>query len=125
MAVAAADLAAAVGDSADAAVRGNRGTNIVLQGQLQYRRTENEALNVFPGLGSTNTNTSITVPVSLNVVRNRTVNNFSVNVTHSQSASTNAFANVQNVGGLAGINYPSRPPRIRRTGACRGCHSPA
>ena len=87
--------------------QGNRGTNIVLQGQLQYRRTENEALNVFPGLESTNTNTSITVPLSLNVVHNRTVNNFSVNFTHSQLESTNAFANVQNVGGLAGINYPA------------------
>ena len=87
--------------------QGNRGTNVVLQGQLQYRRTENEALNVFPGLGSTNTNTSLTVPLSLNVVHNRTVNNFSVNFTHSQLESTNAFANVQNVGGLAGINYPT------------------
>ena len=84
-----------------------RGTNIVLQGQLQYRRTENEALNVFPGLGSTNTNTSLTVPLSLNIVHNRTVNNFSVNVAHSHSDATNEFAHVQNVGGLAGINYPT------------------
>ena len=87
--------------------QGGRGTNIVLQGQLQYRRTENEALNVFPGLGSTNTNTSVTVPLSLNIVHNRTVNNFSVNIAHSRNESTNAFANVQNVGGLAGINYPT------------------
>ena len=86
--------------------QGNRGTNIVLQGQLQYRHTENQGLNVFPGLGSTNSNTSLTVPISLNVVHNRTVNNFTVNITHSQSDSTNGFANVQNVGGLAGINYP-------------------
>jgi trimeric autotransporter adhesin len=87
--------------------QGNRGTNIVLQGQLQYRRNESEALNVFPGLGSTYTNSSITVPISLNVVHNRTVNNFSVNITHAESETTNAFANVQNVGGLAGINYPT------------------
>ena len=86
---------------------GGRGTNVVLQGQLQYRRTENEALNVFPGLGSTNTNTSLTVPLSLNIVHNRTINNFSVNVAHSRNDATNAFANVQNVGGLAGINYPT------------------
>jgi hypothetical protein len=64
-------------------------------------------LNVFPGLGSTNTNTSVTVPLSLNIVHNRTVNNFSVNIAHSRNESTNAFANVQNVGGLAGINYPT------------------
>ena len=79
----------------------------MLQGQLQYRRTESEALNVFPGLGSTTTNTTLTVPVSLNVVHNRTVNNFSVNITHAELESTNAFANVQDVGGLAGINYPT------------------
>ena len=62
---------------------------------------------MFPGLGSTNTNTSVTVPMSLNIVHNRTVNNFSVNIAHSRNESTNAFANVQNVGGLAGINYPT------------------
>jgi hypothetical protein len=86
---------------------GQRGTNIVLQGQLQYRRTENEALNVFPGLGSTVTNTSLTVPVSLTVAKNRTINNFSVNIAHSHNDVTNAFANAVNVGGQAGINYPS------------------
>jgi hypothetical protein len=90
-----------------AGARGGRGTNIILQGQLQYRHTENEALNVFPGLGGTNTNTSLTVPLSLNVVHNRTVNTFSVNIAHARSESTNAFAHVQDVGGLAGINYPT------------------
>ena len=49
----------------------------------------------------------MTVPVSLNIVHNRTINNFSVNIAHSRNESTNAFANVQNVGGLAGINYPT------------------
>jgi hypothetical protein len=86
---------------------GGRGTNVVLQAQLQYRRNETTAPSVFPTLGSQTTNTSVTVPISLNVVRNRFINNFSVNVTHSNIATSNNFANIQNVGGLAGINYPA------------------
>jgi hypothetical protein len=86
---------------------GGRGTNVVLQAQLQYRRNEAEAPSVFPTLGSRTTNTSFAVPISLNVVRNRFINNFTVNVTHSSIDTSNNFANVQNVGGLAGINYPA------------------
>jgi len=85
---------------------GGRGTNINLQAQLQYRRNETDALNVFPNLGSRTTNTSVTVPISLTVVKNRFVNNFSVNVTHSSSETANSFANVLNAGGTAGIAYP-------------------
>jgi trimeric autotransporter adhesin len=86
--------------------RGGRGTNINLQAQLQFRRNQTDALNVFPNLGSRTTNTTLTVPVTLNVVRNRFINNFTVNVTHSSAEITNSFANVQNVGAAAGINYP-------------------
>lgn len=87
--------------------QGQRGTNITLQGQLQYRRTTNDSLNVFPNLGSHTVNQSITVPISLNVVRNRFVNNFTVNITHSSADTTNNFAGSSNVGALAGINYPA------------------
>ena len=86
--------------------QGQRGTNVVLQGQLQYRRNENESLNVFPGLGSHTVNQTVTLPVSLNVVHNRFVNNFSINVTRSSTDTTNSFAGVTNVGAVAGINYP-------------------
>jgi hypothetical protein len=87
--------------------QGQRGTNVVLQGQLQYRRNETESLNVFPGLGSQTVNQSITVPLSLNVVHNRFVNNFSINLTHSTTDTTNGFAGSTNVGAVAGINYPA------------------
>lgn len=87
--------------------QGQRGTNVTLQGQLQYRRTASDSLNVFPGLGSHTVNQTITVPISLNVVRNRFVNNFSVNLTHSSADTTNGFAGVSNAGALAGINYPA------------------
>ncbi len=87
--------------------RGGRGTTIMLTGQLQYRRTANEALNVFPNLGGTTTNTSVSAPITLNVVRNRVVQNFTVNLTHSGVSATNGFSGVNNVGGLAGIQYPA------------------
>ena len=87
-----------------------RGTNIVLSGQLQYRRTETQALNVFPDLGGDTTNISVTAPVTLTIARNRSVHLFTVNAAHSTVQTTNAFANVQNVAGLAGIQYPASAP---------------
>jgi trimeric autotransporter adhesin len=87
--------------------RQGRGTNIVLSGQLQYRRNETEALNVFPDLGGTTVNTSIAVPINLTVARGRSIHLFNVNTVHASSETTNAFAYSENVAGLAGIQYPS------------------
>src|SRR5262249_49625476 len=84
-----------------------RGTNIVLNGQLQYRSTETETLNVFPGLGGKTTNTSVSAPISLNVVRGRSIQNFTVNLTHSSVQSTNAFSGAEIVAGDAGIKFPT------------------
>ena len=78
----------------------------MLNAQLQYRRTETEALNVFPNLGGTTTNTSISAPISLNVARGRSIQNFTVNLTHATVQSTNAFSGTDNVAGEAGIKYP-------------------
>jgi hypothetical protein len=86
---------------------GGRGTNIFLSGQLQYRRTDTEGLNVFPDLGGETISTSITAPITLTVARNRSVHLFTVNTTHSSVDSANAFTNTQDVAGLAGIQYPS------------------
>ena len=83
-----------------------RGTNIVLNVQMQYRRTENQALSVFPNLGSTTTNTSVAVPISLNVSRGRSIQNFSVNLAHATVQSANAFDGTNNVAGDAGIKFP-------------------
>ncbi|HEX4346755.1 MAG TPA: carboxypeptidase regulatory-like domain-containing protein [Vicinamibacterales bacterium] len=87
--------------------RGNaRGTSVVLNGQLQVRHTDSQSTNIFPGLGGESKTTSIAAPVSLVVVRGRTVNNFSVQLTHSNTTSTNSFSEVQNVAGGAGVLYP-------------------
>ena len=85
-----------------------RGTNITLTAQLQYRRTVNDTVNIFPNLGGTSTNTSLTVPLSLNIQRGRAVQNVSLNLTHADQQSTSSFSGVQNVGAQAGINYPAQ-----------------
>ena len=84
-----------------------RGTTIILTAQVQYRHNGTQALNVFPSLGSDITSTSLSAPISLNVRRGRSIQNFTVNLTHATNQTSNAFANTENVGGLAGIQYPS------------------
>ena len=87
-----------------------RGTNIVLSAQLQYRRNESDLTNVFPGLGGQTKTTSIAAPVSLTVSHGRTVNTFTVQLTHSSTDLNNGFAGVQNVASQAGILFPANAP---------------
>jgi hypothetical protein len=86
--------------------QGARGTNIVLNAQLQYRRNETESPSVFSSLGSQTINTSIAAPISLNIQKGRSVHNVTVNFTHANTQTTNAFSGVDNVAGAAGIRYP-------------------
>jgi trimeric autotransporter adhesin len=86
--------------------QGTRGTNIVLNAQLQYRRNETESPSVFSSLGSHTINTSVAAPISLNVQKGRSVHNVTVNFTHANTQTTNAFSGVDNVAGAAGIKYP-------------------
>jgi len=104
---------------------GGRGTNVVLNAQLQYRRIDTQAPNVFPNLGSDTVTSSVSVPIGLIVRRGRSLNNINVNVTHGWNTTTNAFANTDNVGALAGIQYPTSasidpmnwgPPNLSFTG---------
>jgi trimeric autotransporter adhesin len=88
---------------------GGRGTNINLTAQLQVRRTESQALNVFPDLGGDTINTSVSAPINLTVVKGRSIQNLNVNLTHARTETTNAFSDAQDVAGLAGIHYPSAP----------------
>ena len=85
---------------------GGRDTSIMLSGQLQSRRSETQALSVFANLGGDTTNTSVTVPITLTVARNRSVQLFTINLAHSASDTVNAFSNSENVASLAGIQYP-------------------
>ena len=85
----------------------NRPTTVILQAQLQVRHTNNQSASVFPSLGGESTGTNVAMPLSLNIARGRSVNNFTVNIARSTSAFTNPFAGIENVAGLAGINYPA------------------
>jgi hypothetical protein len=78
-----------------------------LSGQLQFRRTDTNGLNVFPDLGGDTTNTSISAPLSLNVTHGRSIHNLTLGLTHATIRTTNSFTNSQNVAGLAGIDYPT------------------
>ncbi len=84
-----------------------RGTNIMLTAQLQYRRTQNETPNVFPELGGVTATTNVAVPISLNIARGRSISNINVNLTHAKTDASNTFTGSENIGALAGINYPS------------------
>jgi hypothetical protein len=86
---------------------GGRGTNVSINGQMQWRRNTTQALNVFPDLGGETTNTSLSAPIQINVQRGRSIQNINVNVTRNSANTTNAFAGAQNVAGEAGILYPS------------------
>ena len=83
-----------------------RGNSVVINAQIQYRENQSESLNVFPNLGGEAANTLISVPITLTVVRNRVIQTFTVNETHSDAQFTNAFAGVTDAGELAGIQYP-------------------
>ena len=90
--------------------RGPQGTAVLLNAQLQYRRNDNERLNVFPTLGGHNTSASLAVPVSLNVAHRRSLHNISLNLSRTTGQSVNQYAGVEDVAGAAGIVGVSTDP---------------
>jgi hypothetical protein len=84
-----------------------RGTSVVLNGQMQVRRNQTEALNVFPNLGGETTNTNVSAPITLNIARGRSIQNINVTINHTSATTTNAFANTLDASGAAGILYPT------------------
>lgn len=89
--------------------RGGRGLAINLSAQLQYRGNQSEQFNVLPQLGGHTEGTSVTVPINLTIAKGRTNNTIAVNIARNSSTTSNAFSNIVNVAGLAGISYPSQP----------------
>jgi hypothetical protein len=89
---------------------GRSGTSATLNAQVQYRRSDSDSLNVFPELGGSNTSSTLSAPVTLNVLRGRTIHNVQVNVSRTSSGAANRFADVANVAGDAGIGGVSTDP---------------
>ena len=90
--------------------RGVTGTTVVLNAQVQYRRNDSDAVNVFPTLGGTNNNSSVSVPVQVNVLHGRAIHNVTATVTRTSSETRNGFAAVTNVAALAGITGVATDP---------------
>ena len=90
--------------------RGQQGTSVVLNAQVQFRRSDNERLNVFPALGGRSDSSSLTMPIGLNISHRRTLHN--VNVTFSRTSTTtrNQYAGVEDVAGAAGIRGVAADP---------------
>jgi len=78
--------------------------------QVQYQRSDSDALNVFPDLDGANHRTSLSVPVTVNLLHNRTVHNVQINTSRTASTARNAFANVLDVAGVAGIGGVASDP---------------
>lgn len=100
----------APGGGAGGRGRGQQGTSVNMTAQLQYRRNDNDQNNVFPALGGQTTGSSVTLPVTLNIQRRRTLHNVSVNYSRTVSRSVNQYAFVDDVAGGAGITGVSTDP---------------
>lgn len=87
-----------------------RGTNVSLNAQVQYRRSDADQANTFSTLGGTRTQTSLGVPVGLNITKARQLHTVNVNFSHTASNSANRFAGVENVAALAGISGAATDP---------------
>ena len=102
------------GGRAGGAGRGGRGApgrmSMNLTAQVQYRRNNSDQINVLPTLGGENTGSSLTVPIGLNIQKNRNTHAINVSVSRSSSQSVNQYAFVENVAGLAGIRGVSTDP---------------
>jgi len=90
--------------------RGAAGTAVVLNAQLQYRRNDSDAVNVFPQLGGRNTSSNVSVPIQVNILRGRAIHNVQATVTRTSSGSRNGFAGVSDVAGAAGISGVASDP---------------
>lgn len=103
------------GGGGGAAGRGGRGgrgqaTTVMLNAQVQYRRTDNERINVFPTLGGENRGSSLALPLGLNITHRRMLHNINLNYSRTTSSSVNRYAYIENVAAAAGITGVATDP---------------
>ena len=80
------------------------GTAVNVTAQIQYRRGENNSVNISPLLGGHTSSSSLAIPISVNVRHKRTMHSFNVNFSETKSSATNSYTGVTNVAGDAGIS---------------------
>ena len=90
--------------------RGQQGTIVMLNAQVQYRRSDNERINVFPTLGGHADSSNLSLPVSLNINHRRTMHTVSFTLSKNSSQTVNRYANVVDVAGNAGISGVATDP---------------
>lgn len=90
--------------------RGSQGTSVVMNAQLQYRRSDNEQNHVFPTLGGTTEGSTFSAPVGLNIMRRGTMHNVNLTFTRSVSDAQGRYAFVEDVAGSAGITGVGSDP---------------
>ena len=90
--------------------RGGRGTSVSLNVQMQYRHSEGDQNNTFATLGGTRSQSSLGLPISVNVARQRNIHQFNINTSWSSNRTANKFAYVTNVAGDAGIAGTTTDP---------------
>ncbi len=91
--------------------RGNQqGTSVLLNAQVQYRRTASAQNNVFPLLGGQSSGSSLALPSTLNVQHKRTGHSIALNYSRTTARGSNQYAFTDNVAGDAGIGGVSTDP---------------
>jgi len=98
------------GRAGGAGGRGNQGLSINMTAQVQYRRNDNEQANVMPELGGRSGGSSLAVPLSLNISKNRVQHAINLNYSRTSSSTDNNFAFIEDVAGNAGIVGVSTDP---------------
>jgi len=90
--------------------RGNQGLAVNMTAQVQYRGNSNDQANVMPALGGRSSGSSLTVPVTLNISKNRVQHAITLNYSRTSSSTSNNFSFVEDVAGNAGIVGVSTDP---------------
>ncbi len=90
--------------------RGNQGLSINMTAQVQYRGNSSEQANVLPELGGTSTGSSLAVPITINISKNRVQHAITLNYSRTTSSTANNFGFVEDVAGNAGIVGVSTDP---------------
>lgn len=90
--------------------RGNQALSINMTAQVQYRGNSNEQANVMPALGGRSTGSALTVPITINISKNRVQHAINLNYSRTSSSTSNNFSSVEDVAGNAGIVGVSTDP---------------
>ncbi len=95
--------------------RGGRGAfqaplNVTMNASITYRRNSGDRGNVFPLLTGTTKGSTLSVPVTVNIRKGRSIHTAGATFTRTTSSTLNSFAFTQDVAGLAGIGGVATDP---------------